>query len=201
MGKKGSEDEIEIVSFRTLQMVDILGEETDRGCVLVAASYIEHSLKTALESRLGYLASAFGENATEKEIGQLLKDYESQFYSFKSCIRLSRLVGIIRIATKDSLSKFADLRNGFAHHEGRKQITQKWIDLFTKTDERIFKQIQTLAEMLPVHSQKIGNMTIARRRFMSWAAIVDGMLSFRAGSGFEKGTRSDLLGKWTQSHS
>lgn len=90
----------EIIQFRT-----ILTEETDRGCVLMAAAYLDSELKKLIRAKL------VKNEATTKEIF----GHNGALGSFSSRIDFAYLLGLISYATRLNLNLLRKIRNEFAH--------------------------------------------------------------------------------------
>ncbi len=147
-------------------MMELLDEESERGCVLVAASYIDAAFANLTRMKCKRLS-----NCSESELNKLFKDHESQFYSFTSCIRLARAIGLITEDEQDMLVRFSHKRNEFAHKTGRKSITDKWLANFTKP---LAKSLEAALALDWQFRHKP-----ARQKFMYWAALMHGMAIHR----------------------
>lgn len=104
-------------------------EESDRGCVLVAAGYadvaLEHCLKLALLNRSELAAD---------EIEALISAKFAPIGDLWSRTLLAFSLGLITVNVKEALDELRTLRNFFAHHPGP-------VDL---SDERVYKIVDKM---------------------------------------------------------
>jgi DNA-binding MltR family transcriptional regulator len=85
-----------------------LSEETDRGCALMAAAYLDFELQRLLEA-------TFLEN---KKISKVLFDYNGPLSNFSSKIDIAYMMGLISDLARRDLHILRKIRNDFAHrHE------------------------------------------------------------------------------------
>lgn len=88
---------------------DELGRESDRGCALVAAAYLENEMTELLKR----FFVTQGSKATKA-----LFDFNGPVGTFSSKIRLSLALGLIPEEIQSALDLIRNLRNDFAHlHE------------------------------------------------------------------------------------
>ena len=149
-------DASEILRFGT-----VLLNESDRGCVLAVSAYLEESVRESLCARCQELSEA-----TDSDLGKVFKDFDSQFASFVSCIRLAFALGVIDREMELSLREFAAMRNGFAHRSGPKRITE----------HQVRKVVDAYG--LSYVSGMFAGFS-ARQVLINWAVNVD--MSFRRG--------------------
>jgi len=90
----------EIITFRTA-----LTEETDRGCALMAASFLEH--------RTGELLKSFF--VADENLHQSLLNGNGPLSSFSSRIDVAYSVGVIPKMMRNDLHLLRKIRNEFAH--------------------------------------------------------------------------------------
>jgi DNA-binding MltR family transcriptional regulator len=76
--------------------------ESDRGCVLVAAAFLDEALEVHLRSRM----------SREGSVGPL---FAGPLRSFWAKIELCRALGLIEGSERDELTRIRKLRNLFAH--------------------------------------------------------------------------------------
>lgn len=155
----------EVTDF-TMEMVNLLEVESERGCVLVAAAYFEDSIRRSL---CAFCKSR--SNASDKELNKLFKTFDSQFANFASCIRLARALDLITETGQQMLVDFAVWRNSFAHGTGNKEITEEGISSFTRPwEDDLNRAAQRKWGVL------FASHSLARRKFEWWAAFVLGDL-------------------------
>ena len=82
-----------------------LSQETDRGCALMAASYLENELSQLLKSKL---------IGTKKQIDSLF-EFNGPLGTFSSRIKMSYALGLISKETQNDLDIIRDIRNKFGH--------------------------------------------------------------------------------------
>lgn len=159
-------------ALRSPVMSELLIEESDRGCILVASAYLEEALRVALMKRCKHLS-----DIGDVELTRLFKDFESQFSNFASCIRLARGIGIISADQQGMLLEFGAKRNAFAHGTGRKSITEKWIQGICR--DELAEGTLALGKRLheEMHGRPLPSAGIPRFRFMFWAASMQWQLS------------------------
>lgn len=83
-----------------------LNEESDRGCVLFAAAYLDHALMELLRSCL----------VQTKKIDEDLFKQNGPLASFSSRIKFAYYLGKISPSEKKDFETIRSIRNDFAHH-------------------------------------------------------------------------------------
>ncbi len=149
---------------RVDEMLDLLEKESERGCVLVAAAYIESALRRALSAYCRTISEV-----TETELNQLFKTFDSQFANFAPCIRLARALGIITAAYQESLKKFGAWRNPYAHGTGEKPIVLEEIASFANEG---LEAVGIIKEGGTYNYSEDSEFSAGRSAFMIWAALV-----------------------------
>ena len=144
----------------------MLGNESDRGCVMVTSAYLEEGLRDALIAKCKSMS-----DVTDKELNAVFKAFDSQFASFASCIRLARAMGIVDALQQKMLLDFGAARNGFAHGRGTKKITDSWVDSFALPNR---PQLDDLAEAF---QERFKDQSKSRLVFSMWASCMHGQMS------------------------
>lgn len=87
-------------------IVNELEKESDRGCALVAAAYLENEITALLESFLV---------KQDKNANKELFDFNGPLGTFSSKIKISFALGLISKESRTSLNVIRKIRNDFAH--------------------------------------------------------------------------------------
>ena len=82
-----------------------LAQESDRGCALMAASYLDDQLKILLESHL----------VEDKKISKELFEFNGALGTFSSRIEMSYMLGLLPSNVRKDLHIIRKARNHFAH--------------------------------------------------------------------------------------
>lgn len=90
----------EIIDLR-----EALGKETDRGCALLAASYLEYQLRQLIISRL----------VDDEKLHKELLDGNGGLATFSSRIAMAFALGLISPAVRRDLDLIRKIRNEFGH--------------------------------------------------------------------------------------
>lgn len=90
----------EVISFRTL-----LTEETDRGCALMAAAYLDVALEKLIKANL----------VNNERVTKEVFAHNGSLGSFSSRINFAYLLGLISNTTRGNLNILRKIRNDFAH--------------------------------------------------------------------------------------
>ncbi|WP_292656181.1 MltR family transcriptional regulator, partial [Nitratifractor sp.] len=145
---------IPTVKDRTSTLFTIVNElekESDRGCALVAAAYLENEITALL---LGFFVEQ-GKSATKE-----LFDFNGPLGTFSSKIKIAFALGLISKETQISLDVIRRIRNDFAHLQDPlnfdvKEILQKIDNLLPsyKTSEsapreKFIKKVQALVAVI-----------------------------------------------------
>lgn len=88
------------------KFINLLKEESDRGCVIVSAAMLDDILSQLLKRRLA--------PSLEKK-DELLDDGSAAFSTFSARINLAYRVGLIRSNVRATLHLLRRIRNDFAH--------------------------------------------------------------------------------------
>lgn len=155
--------------FEPYEMDLKLSLESDRGCVLVAATAIEE----ALENRLRAFFKGTGDRQDPREIDSLIaffldRDPLPPLGNFGVKIRLCYLLGLIDDAQYTQLKAMVKLRNLFAHFAEPVEITADDIESFTDPD----KWGENLREVYEFGPQWGASSSEARRRFILIAVLL-----------------------------
>ena len=88
-----------------LLFLNQLDKESDRGCALVAAGYLEDQLKKVLQARM------------VKHTGPAEEIFEGHeaLATFSAKIKVAYLLGIVSHEVYSDLNRIRDIRNAFAH--------------------------------------------------------------------------------------
>jgi DNA-binding MltR family transcriptional regulator len=89
-----------------LLFLNQLDKESDRGCALVAAGYLEDQLKKVLQARM------------VKHTGPAEEIFEGHeaLATFSAKIKVAYLLGIVSHEVYSDLNRIRDIRNAFAHN-------------------------------------------------------------------------------------
>lgn len=90
----------EVLSLRT-----VLSEETDRGCALMAAAYLDSELAKLIRARL----------VNDEKLAKDLLEFNGPLGSFSARIDFAYMLGLISSATRSNLHLLRKIRNEFAH--------------------------------------------------------------------------------------
>lgn len=91
----------EVVEFRCS-----LSQETDRGCALMAAAYLEYELEKLIKSNL----------VNDKKVLKVLFSSNGYLATFSSKIDLAYMLGLISPDVRSDLHILRKIRNEFAHN-------------------------------------------------------------------------------------
>jgi DNA-binding MltR family transcriptional regulator len=109
--------------------MDVLMDESDRGCILVAQAFLENQLENLLRKHLVKVS-----NETEKFINKLIGSGTSTpLGSFAPRARMARALGLINTKTYSVLMAINDLRRKYAHCP--QHVTLKLNEITTMYDE------------------------------------------------------------------
>lgn len=165
---------------QAIEVLVLLSDESERGCVLAASAYLEETLREALCARCQQFSKI-----SQTDLNALFKSFDSQFASFASCIRLAYALGIIDKTSEKALRDFAKMRNGFfAHKAGPTEIRAEHIKDVCKSVspslEAVFTELRRLANDPQVRTaanellQKLVKQhSSSRLHLMWWAATTD----------------------------
>jgi DNA-binding MltR family transcriptional regulator len=116
--------------------IHTLMDESDRGCVLAGAAYLDDEVELLLRD-----AFLKPDEAIKKCIDPLLKGGNAPLGSFWAKIKVACAMGLISPTLHDALDKVRELRNAFAHKAGPVSLS----------DERVAPILNRLEE----HVQKV----------------------------------------------
>jgi DNA-binding MltR family transcriptional regulator len=88
------------------KLVDLLDKESDRGCCLLAVSFLDNEVKLLLENKL------VGSEKQKKEIFGL----NGALGTFSSRVNLSYSIGLISRQISDDINIIRKIRNDFGHN-------------------------------------------------------------------------------------
>jgi len=132
-------------------IVDELEKESDRGCALVAAAYLENEISELLQS--------FLVNQRKTSTKELF-DFNGPLGTFSSKIKIGFALGLISKETQTSLDVIRRIRNDFAHLQAPlnfevKEIQQKIDNILPSyeiskmsTREKFIKKVQALVAII-----------------------------------------------------
>jgi hypothetical protein len=132
---------VSAIPIEIIALTNLLGKETDRGCALVAGSYLDAELKKLLKANL----------VEDKPTFEKLFAQDRPLGSFSARIDCSYLIGLIPRTARQDLHLIRKIRNNFAH--------ELWNLSFDSPS------IRSRCAQLRYHPAQIKGLT-ARRRFM-----------------------------------
>jgi len=88
------------------KFIELLQQESDRGCVIVSAAMLDDILSQLLKRR-------FAPSLEKKD--ELLEDGAAAFSTFSARINLAYRIGLIRVSVRATLHLLRKIRNDFAH--------------------------------------------------------------------------------------
>lgn len=97
--------DVETLSEESKQLYDVLNDESDLGCVLIVASYIDHALASLLKR---YFIES-------RAVDKLLESPRGSISSFASRCDLAYCLGLIPKSFYQNLEILGKIRNTFAH--------------------------------------------------------------------------------------
>lgn len=97
--------EIETLSEESKHLYDVLNNESDLGCVLIVASYIDHALASLLKRHF----------IESRAVDKLLESPRGSISSFASRCDLAYCLGLIPKSFYQNLETLGKIRNRFAH--------------------------------------------------------------------------------------
>lgn len=104
-----------------LSLQEMLKEESDRGCALLAVSYLENELKDAIKAKL----------VDDKQACKYI--FDTTLSTFNSKINIAYLLGIISSKQKENIITLKHIRNKFAHSYKKIEFnTQAIVELCDK---------------------------------------------------------------------
>ena len=118
-------------------IVAVLSNESDRGCVLVAAALVEAELENHIVRRLLPKAAKYDELVSE--------DSRAPISTFSQKINLAYRVGLIPLSERTIYHQLRELRNGCAHDITAQTFTQ---DHFRGRTSNIVRESSELWEAL-----------------------------------------------------
>src|SRR6185436_10257300 len=92
-----------------------LDKETDRGCSLMAASYLDYQLENVIRAKL----------VNNETVVQKLFKFNGSLGSFSSKIEMAYSIGLIGEKAKKDLNLIRKIRNDFAHNYQPLSFTHK----------------------------------------------------------------------------
>jgi hypothetical protein len=118
---------------KSLNFIQELSKETDRGCALMATSYLDFMLERLLRSKL---------IGSKKELDQLL-NFTGPFGTFSSRIKGCYSLGIINKVIKSDLEKIRAIRNVYGHsYESLDFSTPEIYNLTLQLQENLYSPDQ-----------------------------------------------------------
>jgi DNA-binding MltR family transcriptional regulator len=131
-----------------------LDKETDRGCALVAASYLENRLKAVLQAQM-----------VKHKAAEEIFDSQQALSTFSAKIKVAYLLGIVSHEVYSDLNRIRDIRNAFAHN----------LEIDSFVHARVAEKCALLEnvqqEWLPSDEQ-----SPARKKFSKCAMAIEGIL-------------------------
>jgi hypothetical protein len=108
-------------------IANVLSDETDRGCVLVAAGFIDYQLEQLLREHFSGIMSNRPSNS--KQIENVLIDGSQPLLgSFWAKNTMAHLLGLIDDEFHDLIDEIRELRNTFAHKPGKVTLDCATVD-------------------------------------------------------------------------
>ncbi len=142
-----------------------LGKESDRGCALLAASYLDSILEQMLKSKL---------IGTNKQLESLF-DFNGPLGTFSSKILLSYSLGLISKARMDDLQTIRKIRNEFGHSPS----------IISFSSKKINSLCNNLKMVLDSNNE-------ARRKFISSVSFIAGGIMSEKNKGEKFKLRDNL---------
>src|SRR5438128_3939100 len=105
MAKTSRIPEVEILSEESRQLYDVLNNESDLACVLIATSYLDNALATLLKRHL----------IESSVVNRVLESPRGPLSSFASRSDLAYCLGLISKGLRKNLEIIGQIRNTFAH--------------------------------------------------------------------------------------
>ncbi len=99
-------DELRQIDKEQKEFHASLDFETDRGCCLMAAAYLEYQIENILKKKL----------VDKPSMHERLFDFNGPLGTFSSKIEMSYAIGLIGPKVKQDLLLLKKIRNEFAHH-------------------------------------------------------------------------------------
>jgi DNA-binding MltR family transcriptional regulator len=97
--------EVETLSEETTHLCDILNNESDLACVLIATSYLDYALATLLKRHL----------IESSVVNRVLEPPRGSLSSFATRSDLAYCLGLISKGLRKNLETISQIRNKFAH--------------------------------------------------------------------------------------
>jgi len=119
-----------------------LVHESDRGCAIVGAAYLNNDLDALLRARFCHQAPS-----PKKDLDWLLDGPLAPLRSFGVRIRLARALGLITPIQSKSLDAIRSIRNKFAHSEGIIDIPAADVEALWEYPRHVCGDIEKTAEM------------------------------------------------------
>jgi DNA-binding MltR family transcriptional regulator len=136
------------------EFIKAIEKEADRGCVLLAQSYIDQSLESLLRAKLRSMS-----NASETELNGLLKGGPSHpLGSFRVRVKMAQAMGLVDEVVATALCSLANVRNPFAHLPGPAELSDPRVaDILTAFNEETQKEILFAGSAAAyAHQQHVG---------------------------------------------
>jgi hypothetical protein len=108
-------DELRKIDREQKEFHASLDHETDRGCCLMAAAYLEYQLENVLKKKL----------VNKPSIHEKLFDFSGPLGTFSSKIEMSYAIGLIGPKVKQDLILLKKIRNAFAHNHKLLSLADK----------------------------------------------------------------------------
>ncbi|WP_305825787.1 MltR family transcriptional regulator [Massilia brevitalea] len=99
------------------QVLHGINSESDRGCALFAAAYLDKALAELLRSRM----------IQDKRLDEDIFSSQAPLGTFSSRIKLTYYMGMITVEERKGLDTVRSIRNHFAHHPDVAQFSDQMI--------------------------------------------------------------------------
>lgn len=128
----------------TLLLMKTLFQESDRGCVLVGAAYLDDELELMLRTNFSN-----DEKTIKKTINLLFKGGNAPLSSFWAKTNIAFALELINNETYSAINKVRELRNSFAHKAGPAILTDDSVaPIISKLEKYIQKATKAFRETI-----------------------------------------------------
>ncbi|MCE9608128.1 MAG: hypothetical protein K8U03_24850 [Planctomycetia bacterium] len=147
-------------------ILDALNAESDRGCALVAAEYIDDQLGEVLLFSLVKMASKGGDrDAVSNVIRQFSVDLKA-----KSGLCLA--IGLISCELYQSIQYLKDVRNFMAHFSGSGELSDDLVHTFVTTLAPELRSLRDLSQQTKRIFDQATGPVMARENFIDSVACI-----------------------------
>ena len=118
--------------------VEAMLKESDRGCVLIGAAYLDDALEEMLRTNF-----SGDENVVKKVVSPLFKGGNAPLGTFSVKTNISFALGLINNETFKALNNIRKVRNEFAHKAGPVVLTDQRVSVITSKLEKYLQEISS----------------------------------------------------------